>query len=118
MPKRPLGLLSFGVLVVVIAVLLIALETGYIKGWHELLSLVLVSYGAWIIILAGIRAKAPEKYERGASSTFIWGFLFVAIGGVWYLNIRGLINLILALALILAGIGILAVVLALRMWRK
>jgi hypothetical protein len=118
MPRRPLGLLSFGVLVVVIAVLLIALETGYIKGWHEFLSLVLTSYGAWIIVLAGIRARAPEKYERGALSTFVWGFLFVIIGGVWYLNIRGLINLILALALILVGVGTLAMISALRTWRK
>jgi len=118
MPKKPLGLLSFGVFVVIIAILLIAYGTGYITSWQEFLSLVLASYGIWIVILAGIRAKAPEKYERGAPSTFVWGFLFTIIGGVWYLNIVQILSLTFALALILIGVGILAVISALRMWRK
>jgi len=117
MPKKPLGLLSFGVFVVIIAIFLIAYGARYITRWDEFLSLVLASYGIWTVILAGIRARAPEKYERGAFSTFVWGFLFVVIGGIWYLNIRGL-PWTFALALILAGVGILAVISALRMWRK
>jgi hypothetical protein len=118
MPKRPLGLLSFGVFVVIIAILLVALGTGYIKGLDAFLSLLLASYGIWTLVLAGIRARAPAKYERGAFSTFIWGFLFTLIGGVWYLTILQILLPIFAFALILIGIGILAVVLALRRWGK
>jgi len=118
MPKKPLGLLSFGVFVVIIAIFLIAYGARYITRWDEFLSLVLASYGIWIMVLAGIRAKAPEKYERGALSTFVWGFLFAIIGGVWYLNVVQILPWMFALALILAGVGILAVISALRMWRK
>jgi len=61
MPPRQLGLLSFGVLVVIVAVLLLATSRLDI-----ILSLTLTLYGLWVIVLAGIRAKNPVKYERGA----------------------------------------------------
>jgi apolipoprotein N-acyltransferase len=118
MPKRPLGLLSFGIFVVIVAILLVALGTGYIKGWDAFLSLLLAFYGIWTLILSEIRAIAPEKYERGAFSTFLWGYLFTLIGAVWYLAILQILSPIFAFAVILIGIGILAVVVALRRWGK
>ena len=112
MPKRQLGLLSFGVLVVIIALLLVAF-----RKWDEILSLTLTLYGLWVIALAGIRAKSPQKYERGAFSTLIWGILLMAIGSAWYLNIQTGYWLY-SVVLFLVIVGILAVALALPSMRK
>ncbi|MDH5783940.1 MAG: hypothetical protein OEZ35_09840, partial [Candidatus Bathyarchaeota archaeon] len=69
MPKKPTGLLSFGVVVVIVAICLLAYAGGLIKRPDEVLSLIIAFYGVWVIVLAGIRVKNPEKYERGAFST-------------------------------------------------
>jgi len=113
MPPRQLSLLSFGVFVIIIAILLVA----FYPDWGLILSLTLTLYGLWVIALAGIRAKSPQKYERGAFSTFIWGILLVAIGGAWYLYIiRG--NILYSVVLFLVIVGVLAVVVALSPTRK
>ncbi|NIR86501.1 hypothetical protein GWO13_02585 [Candidatus Bathyarchaeota archaeon] len=118
MPRRPLGLLSFGVFVVIVAACLVAYAAGYITIIEEFLSLVIGFFGLWVIVIAGIRAKSPEKYERGAFSTFAWGILITAVGGFWLLYIWYPENLAYSLALLLVIIGILAVSAALRTWRK
>lgn len=118
MPRRPLGLLSFGVFVVIVAVCLVAWAAGYIVTTAEIVSLVITFFGVWVIVLAGIRGKSPEKYERGAFSTFVWGVLITVVGGVWLLYIWYPENLVYSLALLLVIIGILAVSSALRTWRK
>jgi len=115
MPKRQLDLLSFGVLVVIIALLLVAF--GPTQEWGKILSLTLTLYGLWIIAIAGIRAKSPQKYERGAFSTLIWGILLMAIGSAWYLNIQTGYWLY-SVVLFLVIVGILAVALALPSMRK
>ena len=114
MPRRPLGLLSLGVLAVIIAVCLMAYVAKYIAP-EDILPLILALFGLWIIAVAGIRAVSPEKYERGAFSTFGWGVLLIAIGGAWFL--AG-INLLYSIALLLIVIGVLAMAAALRLWRK
>lgn len=118
MPRRPLGLLSFGVFVVIVAVCLVAWAAEYIATATEVVSLVVTFFGVWVVVLAGIRAKSPEKYERGAFSTFAWGVLITAVGGIWLLYIWYPENLVYSLAFLLVVIGILAVSAALRMWRK
>jgi len=118
LPRRPLGLLSFGVFVVIVAICLVALAAGYIATIGEALSLVITFFGVWVIVLAGIRTKSPEEYERGAFSTFAWGVLITAVGGAWFLYIWNPQNLAYSLALLLVIIGILAVTAALRTWRK
>lgn len=117
MPTKPTGLLSFGVFVVIVAICLLAYVAELIRRADEILSLIIAFYGVWVIVLAGIRVKSPEKYERGAFSTIVGGVLLVAIGGAWFLNIQ-LANLVYTLAIFLAVIGILAVASALRMWRR
>jgi uncharacterized membrane protein HdeD (DUF308 family) len=91
---------------------------GIIATIGEFLSLTIGFFGVWVMVLAGIRAKSPEKYERGAFSTFVWGVLLTAIGGVWILNIRYPENLAYSIALLLIIIGILALTVAARTWRK
>jgi len=115
MPKRQLDLLSFGVLIVIIAILLVALRP--IEDWDKILSLTLTLYGLWVIAIAGLRAKSPEKYERGAFSTLILGVLLLAVGGAWYLNIETgyLLNSVVLFLLI---IGVLAITAALSSMRK
>jgi len=115
MPKRQLGLLSFGVLIVIIAVLLVAF--GPSQDWGRMLSLTLTLYGLWVIALAGIRAKSPEKYERGAFSTLVWGILLLAVGGAWFLNIQTGYWLY-AVVLLLVVVSVLVVASALPSMRK
>jgi len=117
MPRKPLGLLSFGVFVMIVAACLIAYAAKYITTIWEILSLVTGFFGLWVIVLARIRAESPEKYERGAFSTFVWGVLLTAVGGVWFLTIRG-VFWAYTLALLLIIVGILALTASARGWRK
>ncbi|MGQ9459909.1 MAG: hypothetical protein ACUVRA_01575 [Candidatus Bathyarchaeaceae archaeon] len=110
MPRRPLGLLSLGVLAVIVAVCLLVKW----PKWDEIFFLVIAFSGVWIVVVAGIRAVSPEKYERGAFSTFGWGTMLIAIGGAWFL---ARINLLYSVALLLIVIGVLAAAAALRLWR-
>jgi len=112
MPQRQLGLLSFGVLVVIIAILLLLQ-----LGWDTIFSLTLTFFGLWVILLAGLRAKNPVKYERSAFSTLIWGIMLLVIGGAWLLNIQTGYWLYSAV-LLLVIVGILAVASALSSMRK
>jgi len=115
MPKQQLGLLSFGVFVVIIAILLVAF--GPSQDWGRILSLALTFYGLWVIALAGIRAKSPEKYERGVFSTLAWGIFLLAVGGAWFLNIQTGYWLY-SVVLLLVIVGMLAVASALPSLRK
>jgi len=115
MPKRQLGLLSFGVLVVIVALLLLAF--GPTQEWDKILSLTLTLYGLWVIVLAGIRAKTPEKYGRTTFSILVWGILLLALGGAWYLYIQTGYWLY-SVVLLLVIVGILTVASALPSMRK
>lgn len=109
-------MLSFGALLVIVAVALIAYVAQLIV-FVEVLALIIASYGVWTMILAGIRVKNPEKYGRGAYSTLVMGVILTALGGAWELNIRGT-DIIITLALILVVIGILAVATAIPSFRQ
>lgn len=113
MPKQQLGLLSFGVLVIIIAVLLVA----FAPDWGLIISLTLMLYGLWVVVLSGMRAKTPEKYGRSAFSILIWGILLFAVGGAWYLNIRTG-NILYSVVLFLVIIGVVALASALLRTRK
>ena len=113
---RQFGLLSFGALLVIGAVALIAYAAQLIE-FVEVLALIIASYGVWTMILAGIRVKNPEKYGRGAYSTLVMGVILTALGGAWELNIRGT-DIIMTLALILVVIGILALATAVPSFRQ
>jgi len=104
-------LLSIGVflVIIVVAILLVAVN---VIGWALIIPLILVLSGCWTLVLAGMRASNPQKYERGAFSTMGLGLLMIAVGGAWYLFA---VNLALySLALILLVLGALAIAAALR----
>ena len=113
MPKQQLGLLSFGVFVIIIAVLLVA----FAPDWGLIISLTLMLYGLWVVVLSGMRAKTPEKYGRSAFSILIWGILLFAVGGAWYLNILTN-NILYSVVLFLVIIGAVALASALLRTRK
>jgi cobalamin synthase len=109
--------LSFGVLMVIIALMLVAYATAIVTDLGQMMALIIGFYGVWTVILAGIRMRNPEKYGRGAQSTLTMGIVLIAIGGAWLLLTAG-ISVILAIALLIVIVGILAVVSALPSFRR
>jgi hypothetical protein len=104
-------LLSIGVFLLII-VAVIVLYAATIIDWTLIIPLILVLSGCWTLVLAGMRASNPQKYERGGFSTMGLGLLLIAVGGGWYLFS---VNLALyALALILLVIAAIAIAAALR----
>ena len=103
-------LLSIGIffLTVVVAILLFAV--GLI-GWTLIVPVVLVLSGLWALVLAGLRASKPQKYERGTFSTMALGLGMIAVGGAWFLYS---INWLYSLVLILLVLGALAIAAALK----
>jgi len=114
---RQFEMLSFGVLLVITAMVLVAYAVLVITRLDEVLALIIAFYGVWTMVLAGIRSKNPEKYGRGAYSTLVNGILLTAFGGAWALYIEGT-NIIFTIALLLVVIGILAVATALPSIRQ
>lgn len=110
-------MLSFGILLVITAFVLILYGLQIILRLDEVLALIIFLYGIWTIALAGIRTQNPEKYGRGAYSTLVMGVILTALGGAWYLYIATA-NLLLSIVLLLLVIGILAVASALPSMRR
>jgi len=109
-------MLSFGVLMVITAMMLVAYAVQIVTGLDQVIALIIAFYGVWTMVLAGIRTKNPQKYGRGAYSTLVMGVVLTAIGSAWYLYIATT-NYILPVVLLLLVIGILAVVTALPSMR-
>jgi hypothetical protein len=117
MPKRPVGVLSLGILILVLAVSIAASAAKILVNVSEIFSLTFILFGLWIIILAGIRAANPEQYGGGAFNTFSGGILLTTLGVVWLLYVRELPIEYLLSALLLV-VGILVAVAGIRAWRK
>lgn len=117
MPKRPLGVLSLGVLVVVFAVSAALYSAAILSSLAEVFAVAFLLFGLWVMILAGIRASSPEIYGRGAFNIFSGGILILVFGIVWFLYLRGLQTGYL-LPVLLAVIGVLVVVAGIRAWRR
>jgi hypothetical protein len=117
MPKRPLGVLSLGILILVLAVSAAAFAAKILDNVSEIFSLTFILFGFWIIILSGIRATNPEQYGGAAFNTFSGGILLTTLGVVWLLSIRELLVGYL-LPVLLLVVGVLVVVAGIRAWRK
>jgi hypothetical protein len=103
-------LLSIGVFFIIIVVAIL-LSIGGLIGWGLFIPVVLVLSGCWALALAGIRARNPQKYERGAFGTLTLGLCLIAVGGAWYLFA---FNWLYSLVVILLVLGALAITAALR----
>jgi len=117
MPKKPVGVLSLGILIIVLAVSAAAFASNILVNVSEIFSVTLILFGSWFIVLAGIRTANPEQYGGGAFNTFSGGILITTLGVVWLLHIRALLVEYLLVALLLV-VGILVVVAGIRAWRK
>ena len=103
-------LLTIGAFFIVLVVAIVLYVAGII-GWTLIVPLVLVLFGVWILVLAGMRSSTLQKYERGVFSTLSLGLLLVAVGGASYLFAY---NPLYSLALILLLFGVLAIAAALK----
>jgi hypothetical protein len=103
-------LLSIGVFLLIIVAVILLFAVALIE-WTLIIPLSLVLSGCWTLVLAGMRASNPQKYERGAFSTMGLGLFMVAVGGAWYLF--GF-NWLYSLALILLVLAAIAITAALR----
>jgi hypothetical protein len=113
--KTRLGLMSFGIFLIIVAVW-IALWALRIIAAADTVPLILLSSGIWTIVVAGIRAFKPEENGR-AFSNFGWGMLFIVLGGSLYMINNGM-DPMYTVVFILALLGTLAVVTALRSSRR
>jgi len=117
MPKRPVGVLSLGILILVLAASAAAFAANILVDVFEIFSLTFILFGLWIMILAGIRVANPEQYGGGAFNTFSGGILLTTLGVVWLLSIRALLIEYLLPALLLV-VGVLVAVAGIRAWQK
>jgi hypothetical protein len=111
MAQSTRDLLSIGAFLIVIVVAILLYAANLIS-LGLVIPVILVLSGCFALVLAGIRASNPQKYERGAFSTMGLGLLLIAVGGGWFLFS---VNLALyGLALILLVIAAIAIAAALR----
>ena len=105
------GLLSIGVFLIILVISIILYTPLELIPWSLIPALILALYGCWTIVLAGIRASNPHKYERDPFSTVALGLILIAIGGAWFTYS---IEPLYSLAIILLVLGALAIAAALR----
>ena len=117
MPKRPVGVLSLGILILALAISASASAANMLVNVLEIFSLTLIFFGLWVIVLAGLRSTNSEQYGGGAFNTFSGGILMTTLGVVWSLYIRELLDEYLFTALLLV-VGILVAVAGVKAWRK
>jgi len=117
MPKKPIAVLSLGILIVILAVSAAAFAANVLINISEIFSLTLVLFGLWTMVLAGIRTVNPEEFGAGAFNTFSGGILITTLGIAWLLYVRGLLVEYLLPALLLI-VGILVAIVGIRAWRK
>ena len=105
-------LLSIGVfLLIIVAVIVLFAADPTLVPLADVVPLILVLSGLWVLVLSAMRNQAPQKYERGAFSTLNMGLVLIAVGGAWYLLY---INWLYSIALLLLVLGAIAIAAALK----
>jgi hypothetical protein len=103
--------LSVGVFLIIIVVVIMLYAAKIITDWVLIFPVILLLSGCWTLVLAGMRAGNPQKYERSAFSTMGLGLILVAAGGAWYFFA---FEPLYSLAVILLVFGALAIAAALK----
>ena len=103
--------LSIGVFLIIIVVAIMLYAAQIVTNWVLIVPVILVLSGCWTLVLAGLRAGNPQRYERSAFSTMGLGLVLFAVGGAWYLFA---FEPLYSLALILLVFGALAIAAALK----
>lgn len=115
MARFHLGLLTFGVFLIIVAVWIAAWILTFITA-NNVVPLILLSSGVWAVVVAGLKTIRPKEND-GAFGTFGWGMLFIVIGGSLYMVNMGM-DAMYTVVFILVLIGALAVAAALRRSRR
>jgi len=105
------SLLSIGVFLLIIVAVIVLFATNLISP-ANVIPLILVLSGVWVLAMAGMRSQNPQKYERSAFNTFGIGLLLIAVGGGWYLAVAS--YWLYAVALILVVLAAIAIAAALK----
>ena len=105
------GLLSIGAFLVILVIAFVLYSLPLNIGLWLVPALVIAMFGCWVLVLAGMQASNPQKYEWGAFSLFGWGLLLIAVGGAWFLYN---VNWLYSIVLVLLVIGAVAIAAALR----
>jgi len=104
-------LISIGVFCIVLVVAILLLTAGALGDWLNTFPTVFLLFGIWLLVLAAMSAKNPQRYEREPFSVAGMGILLMTLGGAWLLFKS---NALYSIALIVLVIGIVALVAALR----
>lgn len=95
--RRTLLTIGAFFLTLVVATVLYAAN---VISWTLVAPVVLVLFGVWMLVLAGMRSSNPQKYARDAFSTMSLGLILIGVGGAWYLfAFNWLYSLVLLLVL-------------------
>jgi len=113
--KRPIGAISFGIFLIALGIAFFAYVTNLITS-GEIIPLIAILNGVWILVLAAIQHMSPAEYEMGAFVVSVWGIIILCGGTLWLLSARGVISAVATLAAFVVLIGILAVVAGAREW--
>ena len=114
MARFQFGILSLGAFLLIVAAWIAAWLLALVET-SNLVPLILLSSGVWIVIVACLKAFSAER--EGAFSNFSWGTLFIVIGGSLYLINQGMEPLY-TVVFVLILVGVLAVATALRSGRR
>ena len=82
----------------------------------EIIPLIAVLNGIWILILAAVRQTSPAEYEMSAFLTGFWGVIILGGGALWLLGARGVLSTMATLTAFVVLIGILVVAAGFREW--
>lgn len=86
--ERPWALISIGVVIIIYALSYYA-HLAQLLAAVEVLPIAIALAGVWVLLLATIRAFSPSTYSMSPFSTAAWGILILALGALWFLNVRG-----------------------------
>ena len=112
MARSQLGLLTFGVLLIILAAWSAVWILDIILLW-DLFPGIILSVGIWTVFLAGIKACRSSWAEGHAFSSFGWGMLALVLGGSWWLSNLGM-PIEMTIVFVLLLLGLLAIATALR----
>jgi lipoprotein signal peptidase len=104
-------LLSIGVFFIIAVVAILLYAAKVFADWLNIFPLIFILFGAWLLILAAMRAQSPQKYEREPFGTLEMGVILMALGGAWLLFKT---SYLYSLALLLLVLGAIAIAAALR----
>ena len=107
-------LLTIGVFFIIVVVAILLYPAGVLRNPWNILQLIIVLFGVWMLVLAAMRAQNPAKYARSPYSTVQMGVLLMAVGGAWFLWGVTKYGWIYAIAVLLLALGAIAIASAMR----